>query len=101
MRRHFLPLALLAVAAPLAAQDPSNTAVIVDPQFVSYQLGTGSTARTISQLGVPLAIIVPFSQRFNIDISSAYANSTVKTPGSIQNGRCRCLIHLIEEDKEQ
>ncbi len=81
MRRHFLPLALLAVAAPLAAQDPSNTAVIVDPQFVSYQLGTGSTARTISQLGVPLAIIVPFSQRFNIDISSAYANSMVKTPG--------------------
>jgi hypothetical protein len=81
MRRHFLTFALLAAAAPLAAQDPSNTAVIVDPQFVSYQLGSGSTARTISQLGVPIAIIVPFSDRFNMDISTSYANSQVKTPG--------------------
>ena len=81
MRLRILPLALLAVAAPLAAQDPSTTAVIVDPQFVSYQLGTGSTARTITQLGVPFAVIVPFSDRFNIDISASYANSQVKIPG--------------------
>jgi len=81
MRRYFLPLALLAVAAPLAAQDPSNTAVIVDPQFVSYQIGTGSGARTISQLGVPIAIIVPFSDRFNMDLSTSYASSQAKTAG--------------------
>jgi hypothetical protein len=80
MRRHFLLLALLA-AAPLAAQDPSNTAVIVDPQFVSYQLGSGAGARTISQLGIPIAVIVPFTDRFNIDLSTNYANSQVKTPG--------------------
>jgi hypothetical protein len=82
MRTRLFPLALLlAAAAPLAAQDPSNTAVILDPQFVSYKLGTGSTARTINQLGVPFAVIVPFSDRFNIDISSSYANSQVKVPG--------------------
>jgi hypothetical protein len=82
MRTRVLSLALLlAIAAPLAAQDPSQTAVIVDPQFVSYKLGTGSTARTISQLGVPFAVIIPFSDRFNIDISSSYANSEVKVPG--------------------
>ena len=82
MRTRLLSLALLAVtAAPLAAQDPSSTAVILDPQYVSYQLGNGSTARTISQLGVPFAVIVPFSDRFNIDISSSYANSQVKVPG--------------------
>jgi hypothetical protein len=78
--------AALAIAVPfgtpLAAQDPSNTAVIVAPQYVSYQLGSGSTARTISQLGIPFAVIVPFSDRFNIDISSSYANSQVKVPGS-------------------
>ena len=83
MRLRALPLALfLCAAAPLAAQDPSSTAVILDPQFVSYQLGTGSTARTISQLGVPFAVIVPFSDRFNLDISSSYANSQVKVPGA-------------------
>ena len=71
-----------AAAAPLAAQDPSSTAVIIDPQYVSYTLGSGSTARTISQLGIPFAVIVPFSDRFNIDISSSYANSQVKVPGS-------------------
>jgi hypothetical protein len=82
MRTRLLSLTLLAVtAAPLAAQDPSSTAIILDPQYVSYQLGTGATARTISQLGVPFAVIVPFSDRFNIDISSSYANSQVKVPG--------------------
>jgi hypothetical protein len=83
MRTRLLSLAvLLATAVPLAAQDPSSTAIILDPQYVSYQLGTGATARTISQLGVPFAVIVPFSDRFNIDISSSYANSQVKMPGT-------------------
>src|ERR1019366_2525309 len=82
MRTRLVSLALLlATAVPLAAQDPSSTAIILDPQYVSYQLGTGATARTISQLGVPFAVIVPFSDRFNIDISSSYANSQVKVPG--------------------
>jgi hypothetical protein len=81
MRRYFLPIALLSVATPLAAQDPLNTAVIVAPQFVSYTLTASSTASTISQFGVPFAVIVPFSDRFNIDLSSNYASSQVKTPG--------------------
>ncbi len=82
MRPKVLSIVLfVAAAAPLAAQDPSNTAVILDPQFVSYQLGSGSTARTISQFGMPFAVIVPFNERFNIDVSSAYANSQVKVPG--------------------
>ena len=31
---------------------------------------------------MPFAVIVPFSDRFNIDISSSYANSQVKVPGA-------------------
>jgi hypothetical protein len=81
MRMKILSLAFLA-AAPLAAQDPGTTAIILDPQYVSYQFGTGAAARTVTQLGVPFAVIVPFSNRFNIDISSSYANSQVKVPGS-------------------
>jgi hypothetical protein len=81
MRRHFLTLALLGAAAPLAAQNLSNSAVIVDPQFVSYQLGSGATARTVGQFGMPLAWIVPFNERFNVDVSTNFASSQVKTPG--------------------
>jgi hypothetical protein len=82
MRARNLAFACLVTwAEPLAAQDPSATAAIVDPQFVNYRLGTGASARTISQFAVPFAVIVPFSDRFNIDISSSYANSQVKVPG--------------------
>ncbi len=81
MRRSLVSLVLLAAAAPLAAQDPSATAAIIDPQFVSYKFGTGAAAPSITQFSVPFAVIVPFSDRFNIDISSSYANSQVKTPG--------------------
>jgi hypothetical protein len=82
MRRHILTLALLTAALPLAAQDIAGSAVIIDPQFVSYKLGTGSAARTVSQLGMPVAWIVPFSDKFNMDISTNYANSQVTSTGT-------------------
>ena len=76
-------LALLALSgASAAAQDLEGVTGIVDPQFVSYQLGAGATARTISQLGVPFAVIVPFGDRFTLDLSSSYASSRVTAPGA-------------------
>lgn len=72
---------LVASAAPLEAQDPSATAVLGDPQYVSYRLTTGAATRTISQFGVPFAVIVPFNDRFNVDISASYANSQAATTG--------------------
>jgi hypothetical protein len=72
---------LVAAAAPLGAQDPSNTAVLTDPQYVSYRLNNGTTTRTISQFGMPFAVIVPFSERFTVDISTSYANSQAATTG--------------------
>jgi hypothetical protein len=73
--------ALVAATAALEAQDPSATSVLVDPQYVSYRLNSGTSVRTISQFGMPFAVIVPFSDRFNIDISSSYANSQAATTG--------------------
>jgi hypothetical protein len=70
---------LVAAAAPLQAQDPSSTAVLADPQYVSYRLNNGTTTRTISQFGMPFAVILPFSDRFSIDISTSYANSQAAT----------------------
>ncbi len=81
-RTRLLALGVLAAAAaPLEAQDPSSTAILADPQFVSYRLNNGTTTRTISQFGLPFAVIVPFSDRFTVDISSSYANSQAATTG--------------------
>ncbi|HLA90218.1 MAG TPA: hypothetical protein VJL28_07310 [Gemmatimonadaceae bacterium] len=83
MRTKLIPLALLAAAAlPLGAQGVSDGTVILGPQFVSYKFGSGSGAKTVTELAIPFAVILPFGERFSIDISSAFANAQVKTEGS-------------------
>jgi hypothetical protein len=81
MRTRFIPLALLAAALPLGAQGVSDGSVIAGPQFVSYKFGTGPAAKTVTELGVPFAVIVPFGDRFALDVSAAYANVRVSTSG--------------------
>jgi len=83
MRAKLVPLALLAAAAlPLGAQGVSDGSVIVGPQFVSYKFGSGTGARTVSELGIPFAVILPFGDRVAFDISSSYANIQVSSNGS-------------------
>lgn len=83
MRTKLIPLALLAAAAlPLEAQGVSDGTVILGPQFVSYKFGSGSGAKTVTELAIPFAVIVPFGERFSIDLSSAFANAQVKTAGT-------------------
>ncbi|MFI5244315.1 MAG: hypothetical protein ACHQQR_03750, partial [Gemmatimonadales bacterium] len=81
MRTRLIPLALLAATLPLGAQGVSDGSVIVGPQFVSYKLGTGPSAKTVTELGVPFAVIVPFGGRFALDVSASYANVRVSTSG--------------------
>jgi len=89
MRTRIIPLALapLALGAALgasatavAAQGIADGSVIAAPQFVSYKFGTGSAAKTVTELGIPFAVILPFGERFNVDVSSSYANVRVSTP---------------------
>jgi hypothetical protein len=83
MRTKLVPLALLAVTAlSLGAQGVSDGSVIVGPQFVSYKFGTGAAARTVTELGVPFAVILPFGRRFTVDVSASYANVRVSAKGS-------------------
>lgn len=85
MRTRLIPLALtslaLGTAPALEAQGVSDGSVIVAPQFVSYKFGTGSAAKTVTELGIPFAVILPFGERFTVDVSSSYANVRVTTPG--------------------
>ena len=73
--------ALSFLAATAHAQSLSDASVFAGPQFVSYKFGDATTQKTVSQLSVPFAIIVPFGEKFNLDLSSSYASSEVHFAG--------------------
>ena len=83
MRRAFLALSALALAAApaLGAQSLLDQRVRIGPQFVSYRLG-GDLDTRISELAVPVSVVIPFGARFNVDIATAYASSRVEQGGS-------------------
>lgn len=77
MRFRLATLALVMLPAVLDAQD--SKAVIIAPQLTSYTLGSGASKSTISQTAVPFMLLLPFSERFSMDITSAFASSTAET----------------------
>jgi hypothetical protein len=74
-------LALAALPAVSAAQGLGDAAVAAIPQYASVKIGTGSSAKTVSQLSVPLIVVLPITSRFNFDIATAYASSDVSSNG--------------------
>lgn len=85
--RTLLATSLLAVALPgsLAAQGVRDLAVITAPNVVSYSVGTGAAKRTITQTSVPLVFSIPFTERFSMDLTTAFASSDVLVNGSSQS----------------
>lgn len=69
--------ASLLLAASLGAQGLGQTAVIVQPTYTSLTFGSGAAKRSVDQLALPIVVVLPFSERFNVDISTAFATSTV------------------------
>ena len=82
--RTLVAASLLAVALPALApaQGLGDAAVILAPNATSYTIGTGATKRTISQTAIPLVFVIPFSDRFSVDLTTAYAVSDVIADGS-------------------
>lgn len=82
--RRLLAFSLLAVMAPaaLAAQGLQESAVIAAPHFTQYTFGSGASERSVSQFAVPIVVVLPFSQRFTMDIATAFASSDLKSGGS-------------------
>lgn len=75
-------LAATALAAsPLAAQ-LSNASVLGAPTFTSLTFGSGAASRSVSQVAMPLVVILPFGEKFSVDVSTAFASSTVKADDS-------------------
>ena len=72
---------LLGAASVSQAQGLGDIAGATMPQFVSIKIGSGASASTVSQLTVPLVAVVPITSRFNIDVATSYASSTVARSG--------------------
>lgn len=84
---HFLALAATFAlsAATLPAQVLQDAAVVTQPTFTSLKFGEGAGSRTVSQLAVPIAVILPFGERFTVDITTAFASSTAKVEGGAES----------------
>lgn len=75
--RRLLSLALLvATAAPAAAQ-LSQANVLAAPTFTNVTFGSGPSETSVSQMAFPVVVVLPFGDRLTVDISTAYATTTV------------------------
>lgn len=81
MRRTLALLALVVAAPPASAQGFGDLSSIFGPQYVNYTIGSGAAQKTVSQLSIPIAFILPVSDRITLDISSSWADSRVSANG--------------------
>ena len=92
--RNIAGTSLLAIALPslAPAQGLSDMAVIIAPHSTAYTIGTGATKKTVSQTAIPIVFSLPFTERFTMDITTAYAVSDV-----ISGGRSTSAIHGLTD----
>lgn len=72
---------LITAALPLGAQGIGDGSVFAGPQYVKYTFGSSPAQRTVSQLSIPWAIVVPMGDRFSLDVSSSFASTEVQLAG--------------------
>lgn len=71
---------MLPALAP--AQGLRSTSVAVALQSTSYSLETAGNKTTVAQTAIPIVFALPFSERFTMDITTAYAITDVIAGGS-------------------
>ena len=65
---------------PLAAQSIADATLRTGPQFVQYQIKS-PVHETISELAIPLFVVVPVNSTLSIDVGTAYAWARVQPQG--------------------
>ncbi len=70
-----------AVAATPTLAQGSGRAIIGAPTVTSYQITSGDATRMISQTTMPIVVLLPFSPRFGMDLSTSFATSGVSVGG--------------------
>lgn len=69
--------ALLVVPLASATAQVSQGSVISAPTFTNITFGSGASETSVSQFALPIVVILPFGERVRVDISTAYASTTV------------------------
>lgn len=72
----------LLLAAPLAAQGNGfydQTSATTGIQYKGYSFGDGAQFEKITQLAIPVAVVVPVSSRFSMDVGTFYAMTSTTT----------------------
>jgi hypothetical protein len=80
MLRRLLPLALACPAGLASGQSPADVSVRFVPQFFQYTID-GATRTRISELAVPLYVLVPITASLSVDVGSAYTQARVEQTG--------------------
>lgn len=84
LRLSVFALAFAAVPlGPLAAQGLQNSSVLGAPTFTNMTFGSGAASRSVTQVAMPLVVLLPLGERFSMDISTAFATSQVKADDSV------------------
>ena len=80
-----LPLAL-ALAAPLVAQEGifSERAMAGGIEARRYDFDAGLGSESIRQVAFPFAAVIPLTDRFSVDVGTAYATTTVAGSGGAE-----------------
>ena len=73
-------LGLLVTGSVAEAQD-TRRAVIGAPTVTAYQIGVGADQRTVTQTTMPVVVLLPFTPRFGMDVTTAFATSGVSVAG--------------------
>ncbi len=73
---------LLLCATGASAQLLQDAAVIASPTFTQLTFDLPSGKRTVSQFALPMVVVLPFGERISVDVSTAFANSTVSNDGT-------------------
>lgn len=81
MKRRCVALALTAaVANPLGAQALDRALAQAGPQVVQYRL-KAPVDETITEIAVPLVVVVPVTRALSLDVGTAWASSRVEYAG--------------------
>jgi hypothetical protein len=84
MRGTLALVALLVALAPGAdAQGIQDAALIAAPTFTQFTFGSGVGERKITQMAMPFVVVIPFTERISVDVSTAFANSEVTADDSV------------------
>lgn len=70
------------LAGPAGAQSDPHAALIGAPTYTTYVIGAGATQRTITQSTMPFVALLGLSERFSMDVSTAFASSSASGAGT-------------------